>query len=142
MARLQSASILGLIGQISFKLKLSVDKDSQQPNITGEAKAYKKAFISYASSDRNEVLKRVQMLSRLNIDFFQDLLSLKSGQRWESEIFHNIDESDVFFLFWSSAAKASHWVMDEVSYAVKLKNGDDSNPPAIVPIIIEWASTR
>jgi predicted component of type VI protein secretion system len=125
------------IGQISFKLKLSVDKNSQQPNIMGEAKAYKKAFISYASCDRNEVLKRVQMLSRLNIDFFQDLLSLKSGQRWEHEIFHNIDESDVFFLFWSSAAKASQWVMDEVSYAVKLKNGDDSNPPAIVPIIIE-----
>ena len=116
---------------------MSLDKDSQHLNNTGEAKVYKKAFISYASTDRNEVLNRVQMLSLLHINFFQDLLSLEPGQRWEQEIYHHIDESDVFFLFWSSAAKASRWVMDEVSYAMSRKNGDDSNPPAIIPVIIE-----
>ncbi|MGR8998213.1 MAG: TIR domain-containing protein [Gammaproteobacteria bacterium] len=125
------------IGQISFTLKLSLAKSSQQSDITGEASIYKKAFISYASSDRNEVLKRVQMLSRLRVNFFQDLLSLEPGQRWEREIYHHIDESDVFFLFWSSAAKASPWVMKEVAYALKRKNGNETIPPTIVPIIIE-----
>jgi hypothetical protein len=125
------------IGQISFTLKLSLATSSQQSDITGEASIYKKAFISYASSDRNEVLKRVQMLSRLRVNFFQDLLSLEPGQQWEREIYHHIDESDVFFLFWSSAAKASYWVMKEVAYAIKRKNGDETIPPAIIPIIIE-----
>ena len=37
---------------------------------TGEtAQRYRHAFISYASTDRREVLKRVQMLARLRIRF-------------------------------------------------------------------------
>ena len=63
---------------------------------------YRHAFISYASADRVEVLKRVQMLERTGIDFFQDLLSLDPGERWERTLYRKIDESDVFFLFWST----------------------------------------
>lgn len=125
------------IGQISFTMKLSPSEDNQLSDITGEATIYKKAFISYASQDRNEVLKRVQMLSRLRIDFFQDVLDLEPGARWEKELFKHIDESDLFLLFWSTSAKESKWVMDEVRYAMNRKAGDDSAPPAIVPVIIE-----
>jgi hypothetical protein len=98
---------------------------------------YKYAFISYASPDRAEVLKRVQMLPRLSVRFFQDLLKLEPGDRWAKKLYTHIDKSDVFFLFWSSAAKRSEWVMKEVKYAITRQAGDEFAPPEIVPIIIE-----
>jgi len=48
-----------------------------------------------------------------------------------------IDESDVFFLFWSTAAKRSEWVIKEVRYAIERHGGDEFAPPEIVPVLIE-----
>jgi hypothetical protein len=98
---------------------------------------YHHAFISYASEDRAEVLKRTQMLKLVSIDFFQDLLSIEPGERWAKALYKNIDKSDVFFLFWSTAAKNSEWVMKEVRYAIERHGGDDLAPPEIVPVLIE-----
>jgi hypothetical protein len=98
---------------------------------------YQHAFISYASEDRAEVLKRTQMLKLVSIDFFQDLLSIEPGERWAKSLYKNIDKSDVFFLFWSTAAKNSEWVMKEVRYAIERHGGDDLAPPEIVPVLIE-----
>jgi hypothetical protein len=129
-------------GHVKFKLTVAAE-----PAATGardeEARAaqswarYRKAFISYASKDRDEVLKRVQMLARLKIDFFQDLLSLEPGERWERALYRHIDESDVFFLFWSTAARDSEWVLREIRYALDRRGGDEFKPPEIVPVIIE-----
>lgn len=83
------------------------------------------------------MLKRVQMLARLHIDYFQDILTMEPGERWETKIYKSIDQSDVFFLFWSSAARDSRWVMDEVRYALKRKAADKFAAPEIVPVIIE-----
>ena len=77
------------------------------------------------------------MLELAGTEFFQDLLSLEPGERWERALYREIDKSDVFYLFWSSAAKQSEWVMKEVDYAIKRKGNDDFAPPAIVPVIIE-----
>ncbi|HEY0428981.1 MAG TPA: toll/interleukin-1 receptor domain-containing protein [Pyrinomonadaceae bacterium] len=127
-------------GHIKFKITViakcftpSTKKSKQIEQWT----PYKKAFISYASADRNEVLKRVQMLARLDIEYFQDVLNLEPGELWENELYKNIDKSDVFFLFWSNAARNSKWVMKEVHYALKRKVGDDLALPEIIPIIIE-----
>ena len=46
-----------------------------------DARRYHFAFISYASKDRDEVLRRVQLLASVGIDYFQDLLSLEPGDR-------------------------------------------------------------
>ena len=56
-------------------------------------KRYRLAFISYASPDRVEVLKRVQMLRQLSIEFFQDSLSLEPGERWAKALYKNIDKA-------------------------------------------------
>jgi TIR domain len=95
-----------------------------QPEKVSAWRRYEYAFISYASADRPEVLKRVQMLSRFHIDFFQDLLTLEPGEQWEQTIYQSIDRSDVFFLFWSSAARSSEWVMKEIRYALERKGAD------------------
>jgi hypothetical protein len=66
-----------LIGRIVFSL--SSDDTASQPTsepLGDHAGPYRYAFVSYASKDREEVLKRVQMLEILKTKFFQDILSL------------------------------------------------------------------
>jgi hypothetical protein len=124
------------IGRIVFQIKVgAVAGAAVQP--TGEARRYHKAFISYASKDRTEVLKRVQMLRLHRIEYFQDVLSLDPGDRWEQQLYKHIDDADLFLLFWSSAALASEWVKKELDYAAARKHGVPEADPDIVPVIIE-----
>jgi hypothetical protein len=129
------------MGHVKFKVSVSESGDvREQPTQTErglDMHRYSRAFISYASADRDEVLKRTQMLDRVHIGFFQDLLSLEPGQRWERQLYREIDNCDVFFLFWSSAARKSEWVLKEVHYAMERNGGDDLAPPEILPVIIE-----
>jgi hypothetical protein len=126
------------LGHIKFLLTVTAAGRKSSPKPRGEqARRYRLAFISYSSKDRIEVLKRVQMLELLRIQYFQDVLRLRPGTRWERELYHHIDECDLFLLFWSRAAKASEWVLKEVNYALQRKKGDDLAPPEIIPIILE-----
>jgi hypothetical protein len=128
------------IGHFCFKIGISVlsvqKKDIGQINFP-PMKNYRYAFISYASKDRAEVLRRVQMLDIMKIRYFQDLLSLNPGDQWGKELFRQIDNADVFFLFWSSAARDSEWVLKEVEYAINRKKGNNDNPPEIYSVILE-----
>jgi hypothetical protein len=127
-------------GHVKFVLTVTAagnDVPANQAQATGAWKRYEHAFISYASADRVEVLKRVQMLPRFKITFFQDLLTLEPGERWKKELFKYIDKSDVFFLFWSTEAKKSKWVMKEVDYALKQQKYSLFGSPEILPVIIE-----
>ena len=96
---------------------------------------YNQAFLSNASPDRKEVLKRAQVLSAAGISFFHDVLSLDPGARWEQEIYKAIDGCDLFLLFWSRAAKESEWVIKEAEYALRCQG--EGNTPDIVPVILE-----
>ena len=124
------------IGSCKFIVTNS-NYDHRQSNksVKHEFKRYEHVFISYASKDREEVLKRVQTYSVHNINYFQDILSLSPGQRYEKEIFENIDASDAFLLFWSKAAKKSSYVLKEAEYALNLN--EDQGKPDIIPVIIE-----
>lgn len=131
------------LGHLKFKFRIGgavaegVPAMSSQPSVAANLIRYKQAFISYASKDRGEVLKRVQMLNVVKLKFFQDLLTLEPGDSWEHLIYKYIDESDVFFLFWSQAASESDWVKKEVAYAIRRKAASEEAPPEIVPVIIE-----
>lgn len=98
---------------------------------------YRHAFLSYASPDRTAVLRGAQLLRSLGIGFFNDLLSLEPGERWERRLFKEIDCSDIFLLFWSSHAKASEWVRKEISYALSVQSLSQEELPDIRPIILE-----
>ncbi|HOW46605.1 MAG TPA: toll/interleukin-1 receptor domain-containing protein [Rubrivivax sp.] len=103
------------------------------------ARRYRRAFVSYSSADRAEVLRRVQAFRIAGIEVFQDVLSLDPGERWEHALYREIDRCDVFFLFWSKAAAASPWVGKEIDYALQRKGGraDADSPPDILPVPIE-----
>jgi hypothetical protein len=130
------------IGNLRFKLDIVslIDSfaDSRRPLLPEQKLTrYRYAFISYASEDRAEVLRRVQVLPLVRIDYFQDITSLDPGDRWAKELYKEIDKSDVFFLFWSKAARASEWVEKEVLYAIERKRGDEEAAPDIKPVMLE-----
>ena len=126
------------VGYIRFTISVVDVSTYSRPLLVGDfAHRYVRAFISYASNDLNEVLKRIQMLRIQQIDFFQDLLTLQPGEKWEERIYQEIESSDLFLLFWSSAALTSEWVAREWRHAIKCRGTDDANPPDIHPVIIE-----
>ncbi|MBD2727524.1 toll/interleukin-1 receptor domain-containing protein [Nostoc sp. FACHB-892] len=128
------------LGHLKFKLSIIPygSSTSKNPQLVGEvAMHYRKAFVSYSSKDRIEVLKRVQGLAVSGITIFQDILNLEPGDRWEKELYRNIDECDLFLLFWSTAAKESPWVLKEVLYALERQGYDGLRSPEIIPVIIE-----
>jgi cell division protein FtsA len=122
-----------------IKFRMCIEEGLKSKNEPAETKSikYRNAFISYSSDDRDEVLKRVSMLPKLGVNYFCDLLTLKPGDRWSNEVYKYIEESDVFFLFWSSNAKRSEWVQKEWSHALEIKGIDDNKSPDIIPIVIE-----
>lgn len=104
------------------------------------ARRYRRAFVSYSSKDRAEVLRRVQAFRIAGISVFQDILDLDPGERWEQALYREIDTCDVFLLFWSRAAAESKWVGKEIDYALARKGvavNDDEHLPDIQPVPIE-----
>jgi hypothetical protein len=127
-----------LVGCIKFRILSDSSAGISQSRPLGDhARRYENAFVSYATKDRKEVLKRVQMLNILKTNFFLDLLSLDPGDRWEKKLYEKIDHCDLFLLFWSQAAKDSRWVLQEVEYALKQQQQDQDSEPDIVPVILE-----
>lgn len=124
-------------GVLKFKIDLVSDAENSSQTAKVEANSYHFAFISYASPDRDEVLRRTQMLQASKISFFQDVLELEPGQRWEQELYKNIEKCDVFFLFWSNASKSSEWVKREWQYALELQKRNPGQSPDIIPVAIE-----
>ncbi len=103
---------------------------------------YKTAFASYASDDRDAVLGRIQGIHKIapELEIFLDVVSLRSGQSWEKELWRVIPASDVFYLFWSTHARASEWVEKEWRCALRergvefidpipLQSPEESPPP-------------
>ncbi len=127
------------VGSLSFALEITANRRAaSEIELCGErARRYVRAFLSYASPDRVEVIKRAQMLKASGMRFFNDLLSLDPGERWEHRLYEEIDLCDVFYLFWSSQAKASEWVMREIEYALARRAASENGDPDIVPVIIE-----
>jgi serine/threonine protein kinase len=126
------------VGTLRFTLGTSAADAVLPPRMRGErAHRYNYAFLSYASADRAEVIKRAQTLRAARIDFFHDLLTLEPGERWESRLFQEIDRCDLFLLFWSSHAAKSDWVIREAEYALKRSEREATPRLDITPIVLE-----
>lgn len=126
------------IGQLRFSVAIETIAAAARPQPTGdEAKRYRRAFLSYASADRAEVIKRAQALRAAQITFFNDLLSLEPGEEWETRLYQEIESCDLFLLFWSHAARESVWVKKEIDHALACERRDSNGSPEILPILLE-----
>jgi len=90
------------------------------------------AFASYASRDRREVLKRVQGIEKVGVDVFMDVKSLRSGEHYQKRLLEQIESRDVFYLFWSQAARMSSWVEKEWRFALERRGIDFIDPVPLV----------
>ena len=128
------------ISRLHFKVQISAKQKEELKlaNSFASGSKYKTAFASYASDDRNDVLARVQGLEKAGIDVFIDVRNLRSGERYEEKLLEKIRVTDIFYLFWSTAAKKSEWVKKEWEYALNNRGIDFINPiplesPDVVP---------
>ena len=128
------------VGSLRFTLTVAEAAAETDRRLTMQgdaAQRHRHAFLSYASPDRPEVLKRAQALRAAGITFFQDVLSLEPGERWEQRLYEEIDRCDLFLLFWSKASAGSEWVQRETERAIARQDGSDGERPHIVPLILE-----
>jgi hypothetical protein len=118
------------VGRIDFRLTVTDGTESSR---------FRRAFTSYASRDRAEVVRRVQMLRRplTDVEVFQDVLNLEPGEEFAPVLFQRIDECDLFLLFWSNNARESTWVRRELEHALRRQGPDGRPPPTILPEVIE-----
>jgi hypothetical protein len=75
------------------------------------------------------------------VNYFLDKITLKSGDEWKKVIPQKIDQSDAFYLFWSTAASKSKEVRKEFRYAIK-RRAKTKNGPKIYPFRIEGPPAR
>jgi hypothetical protein len=135
-AGIATISVDGIINIAKLKFVLEVG-DSSKPASKKKVEEirYKTAFASYASKDREKVLLIIQGIQKglPSLDIFMDVLSLRSGQNYEQLLFQNIKSRDIFYLFWSHAARNSEWVEKEWRYAYQYKKVEDINPIPLDP---------
>ena len=128
------------VAQISFLIQVSsVYQKQGQKSLRAETTKFQSAFASYASDDREAVLARIQGIQKAapEMDIFIDVMNLRSGQKWQERLEHEILSRDVFYLFWSYAASKSEWVRREWEFAFKERGTDFIDPvPLVSPEII------
>jgi hypothetical protein len=113
------------IGQIFFELSLASRTSDTQFE---KSKIISTAFASYAAKDRSRVLARVQGIEKVGVRVFIDVRDLKSGAHYPTQLFSQIDCSDVLYLFWSRHAKNSEWVALEWRYGLVRKGIEFIDP--------------
>ena len=125
------------IARVHFTVGVGASTDEARPLPSWE-EMHRKAFASYASADRDEVLRSIQGMQKVapQLDIFLDVLTLRSGEDWEQRLWSVIPASDVFYLFWSSHAKQSPWVEKEWRCAL-----DSRGSAFIDPVPLESPET-
>jgi len=135
------------VANVSFFIDVGQRPTDKVTDVTGQEQRLLRWFASYASADRDEVLGRIQGMLKVlpDLDVFVDVVSLRSGDDWESRITEEIRERDGLYLFWSPAAMRSNHVDREWRTALAVKGIDCIDPvplapPAVAPPPPELAS--
>ena len=117
------------IARIYFVVKIG-RRAAEPDRIPHRMEQHRKAFASYSSVDREQVLARIQGIQKAvpSLEVFFDVLNLRSGQDWQSQLWSVIPTHDVFYLFWSANARNSDWVEKEWRCALKTRGLDFIDP--------------
>jgi len=127
------------VAKIYFTVLVHRRKAKESEKVSSKEVKLNSAFVSYASEDRDEVLARVQGIQKAapGMKIFLDVLSLRSGQHWEKELWKIIPKQDIFYLFWSESARTSKWVEKEWRCALETRGLDFIDPvPLVSPEIV------
>jgi hypothetical protein len=97
---------------LRFELNVHEDKatESKLEHVPQRERRIRTVFASYASDDRVDVLQWARGAELAGVDVFLDVLKLREGSPWETELFNHVPTKDLFCLFWSEPARRSKWV--------------------------------
>ena len=127
----------GPIGRLKFNLQIINESETSAPE--GEAQvrslAYSQAYMAFAPDDMPQVDAHLLSLQQTGVSFIRT----QEGQadEWEVELVGHLKESELFYLFWSSAAENSEAIEAEWQYALRFRNSSENRLPDIIPIVVE-----
>lgn len=121
------------VARLRVDLEIATQSDASTRATIGEPA--RTAFASYASEDRLRVLDRVASVrTAAGLDVFLDCLSMNPGDLWKPRLESEIQERDLFLLFWSAHAGKSKWVEWEWRTALSRRGLEDIEPHPLDPV--------
>ncbi len=112
--------LLGDVPIWAVKADESEERSLQARLKAASAAPYGSIFVSYAREDVIVVEHLRKAYRALGMQVLQDIAVLRSGEEWKPELLRLIESADVFQLYWSEMAKASHNVEREWRHALAL----------------------
>ncbi len=133
------------IAKLTFLLNIGPEPQAMQ-SIPCQTMMHRRAFASYATEDREQVVARVRAMEAVykGLRVYVDSVSLRNATYWEPDLHGRIDATDIFYLFWSRNAIQSDWVTREWRWALRSKGLDFIDPvplerPEAAPPPVELA---
>jgi hypothetical protein len=120
------------IAVVHFEFYLKSSGDERQGPLWDQQHHISTIFASYASHDRTDVLQWARGAAVAGVDVFLDVLTLREGASWETELFNHVPTKDLFCLFWSVPASESRWVEMEWRCALGTRGLDYIHPVPLV----------
>jgi len=116
------------LARLRFRIQVGRSMSDARQVSTDEQRV-ESIFASYASADRVDVLQWARGAAHLGrLRVFLDVLSLREGADWDTQLLKVIPASDLFCLFWSASAKQSAWVDKEWRCALAARGLDYIHP--------------
>jgi TIR domain/Anti-sigma-K factor rskA, C-terminal len=111
-----------LLGEVSLAISVTASApEARSPAVAESAPRYRKIFPSYSHDDRAIVDDFAEKARALGDQYLQDVLVLRSGERWRARLPELIEEADIFQLFWSSNSMRSQYCREEWEHALALR---------------------
>lgn len=127
------------VAKLHFTVRVGAPHHGEAERVRAERPAFRTAFASYASENRDDVLCVLQGLQKAlpGLDVFLDVARLRSGECWQDRLWAEIPGRDVFYLFWSEAASRSPWVEREWRCALETRGIGFIDPvPLVSPELV------
>jgi TIR domain len=110
-----------ILGEVSVAIPVAVAGEVEPgPPVEHSASRYRKIFPSYSRGDLPLLASFTEAARALGDTYLQDVLALRSGERWEPRLLELIEEADIFQLFWSSNSMRSPYCRYEWEHALTL----------------------
>jgi hypothetical protein len=110
-----------LLGEVSLAIGVTASASGPPaPSVTESAQRYRKIFPSYSHDDQAIVADFAAVVRALGDEYLQDVLTLRSGEQWQTRLPELIEQADVFQLFWSSHSMRSPYCRQEWEHALAL----------------------
>ena len=115
----ESSDFRKLVDNISSILGPSPAVDEKDEGSSSAAVETGKFFFSYASADKEFVLKLAEDLRSKGINLWVDRLDIPAGHRWDRAVQEALKASPCLLVVLSPASVTSDNVMDEVSFGLE-----------------------